>query len=134
MRLDESRRGFTLVELLVVIGVISILIVLLLPAMNAAREGARRATCRSNLKQIGIALNSYESTYSMFPAFVVSHGGNAQSAVEFSGFAKLAANICIEHVIAKRSARNQVMIFQLIGRVRMGHTDTPLRCKQLDRP
>ena len=63
----KRSRGFTLIELLVVIAIIAILIALLLPAVQQAREAARRTQCKNNLKQMGLALFNYESTHNCFP-------------------------------------------------------------------
>jgi prepilin-type N-terminal cleavage/methylation domain-containing protein len=60
-------RGFTLIELLVVIAIIAILIALLLPAVQQARESARRTQCKNNLKQLGLAFHNYHDTFKMFP-------------------------------------------------------------------
>jgi prepilin-type N-terminal cleavage/methylation domain-containing protein len=65
--MKTRRRAFTLIELLVVIAIIAILIALLLPAVQQAREAARRSQCKNNMKQMGLALHNYHDVHQVFP-------------------------------------------------------------------
>src|SRR5688572_7817662 len=71
-RARRSRIGFTLIELLVVIAIIAILIALLLPAVQQAREAARRTQCRNNMKQLGLAFHNYHDVHKRFPPYAVA--------------------------------------------------------------
>ena len=75
MQKKSRKSGFTLIELLVVIAIIAVLIALLLPAVQQARESARRTQCKNNLKQLGLAVFNYHDTYNLFPFSSMINGG-----------------------------------------------------------
>jgi prepilin-type N-terminal cleavage/methylation domain-containing protein/prepilin-type processing-associated H-X9-DG protein len=83
-RMRTNQRGLTIVELLVVIAIIGILIALLLPAVQHARESARRMRCANNLKQLGLAMHLYHDTLQAFPPAFVNHGPYGNTGFSFT--------------------------------------------------
>ena len=99
-----ARRGFTLVELLVVMAIIAILVGLLLPAVNAAREAARRTSCSNNMKQIGLAILNFESAHKMLP----TGGEGTDPATNHTAFSKHSLMTHLLPFIEKQDLYNMI--------------------------
>lgn len=82
----RSRKAFTLIELLVVIAIIAILIALLLPAVQQAREAARRTQCKNNMKQLGLAMHNYHDVHKKFPPGIVNGGSIGATVANWNAF------------------------------------------------
>lgn len=95
----RRRIGFTLIELLVVIAIIGVLVALLLPAIQSARESARRLQCQNNLKQLGLALHLYHDDHRVFPAGLYSETDDLQNA-DSTGFTRLLSSLEGENLLA----------------------------------
>jgi len=111
-RSKVSKRGFTLIELLVVIAIIAILIALLLPAVQQAREAARRTQCKNNLKQLGLALHNYHDTLNTFP--YRQGGTNTNDAVN-GNWGRLSGMVGLLPYFDQAPLYNQIMSPLTIG-------------------
>lgn len=111
MATKYRRQGFTLVELLVVIAIIGILVGLLLPAVQAAREAARRMQCSNNLKQQALACLNYESTYKCLPAMQMGTGGLHPGSVQGAGQrSAMSGHFAILPYMEQAALYNQLMV------------------------
>ena len=124
MRTRESRRGFTLLELMAVVAIIAVLIALLMPAICRSREAARRAQCVNNLKQVGLAIHNYLSTEGVFPLSLLldDAGGAAVRTNDWGAFVRIIPHLdqvlwynAINFAESRTDAQNSTVVRLQIG-------------------
>src|SRR5215472_14104584 len=104
-RFWRNKRGFTLIELLVVIAIIAVLVALLLPAVQQAREAARRAQCKNNMKQLGLALHNYHDVATVFP---FEAGGTGWSGPGTGNWGRLSGLVLLTPYLDQQGLWNQI--------------------------
>ena len=133
MTISKNRGGFTLVELLVVIAIIGTLVGLLLPAVQSAREAARRSACTNNMKQLGLGVLNFESARKRLPA--ASSGTGTSSTATIGGYSWICAILpFLEETNLRRwLQRHQLGVHELQGdccRGFYGYSGDALQCGQ----
>ncbi len=135
---QSNTRGFTLIELLVVIAIIAVLVALLLPAVQQAREAARRTQCKNNLKQIGLALHNYHDVHNTFPSGWIAIDPttglpNAHEGINGAGWATMILPY-IEQANLYSQFNSNVAIHDALNLAFLDHTIASFRCPSDPQP